>query len=83
VVEDTGAYRAIAKQGPLLAWGERTHDGTERLRARAQDGSLCVVATDDVVSVLDLRFDGDRLLWANTASRAAGGGVWAARMNGR
>jgi hypothetical protein len=79
VVEDTDAYRALAQQGPLVAWGERSHDGIERLRARAEDGSLCVVATTNVVSVLDLRFDGDRLFWANTASREAGGGVWSAR----
>ena len=80
MVEDTAAYRGLARDGERIAWGERSHDGAERIRLRAEDGSSCVVATDDVISVLDVRLAGDALYWANTASRSAGGAIWAARL---
>lgn len=80
LVEDTSAYRGLAKQGTVLAWGERSHEGEERIRLRAEDGTLCLVADEDVISVLDVRLDGDRLYWVNTASREAGGAVWSAKL---
>jgi hypothetical protein len=73
-------YRTVLAVGDMLIWSTRDQAGAEQLRARRRDGSICVIATEDVKSVFALTATNDTAFFANTATKAAGGAVRWARL---
>lgn len=73
-------YRTLLSSGASLAWGAKSSSGTETIRVMRRDGSVCLAATSDVKSVFSLAIADDKLFFANTATRSAGGSVRWARL---
>jgi len=81
LASNTDAYRTVVPlSGAAVAWGAKSASGTETIRVRRRDGSVCLVATTDVKSVFSIAASKDKIFFANTATKAAGGAVRWARL---